>query len=299
MALNDYSVEIDPVDLSEAPRLEKDANSRGPVIGAVCLLVAFAAMMIHGSLPELTPKDIVAMDGYVGEPPTRHIFNLQSFEDEQSAQNSPDENNGQEIAADDTMVAGSKEIVAVATPEQIQPDSKAVISAINAAGADQADLSSVEIPDQAKEQQAKENQAKEQPAKEQIIEKTIVASSTVPNTTKPVLEELPTTVVKPAALAAEPVPLKRAENTDTELVAGNGATKNTGDSTDFLPMLRVLGEATILRASPSIRSRGVLSLGAGVTVTMFEQQGDWVHIGVNDGSAITGYLLANELGNVK
>ena len=113
------------------------------------------------------------------------------------------------------------------------------------------------------------------------------------------LEELPTTVVKPAALAAEPVPLKRAENTDTELVAGNGATKNTGDSTDFLPMLRVLGEATILRASPSIRSRGVLSLGAGVTVTMFEQQGDWVHIGVNDGSAITGYLLANELGNVK
>ena len=314
MALNNYSVEIDPVDLSEAPRLEKESYSRATVIGAVCCIAALAAMMIHGSLPELTPKEIVAMDGYVGEQPTRQFFNLHSFEDpvvedQQLAEKSMVEPDEQMVAAVDATTAASKETnkepVAVTASEQIQTASTVVSSEVSTTTSNAATIESTdEGPEQTASQAA--GQAAGQTAGQtasQITERTIVASSTVPDTGKPVLKELPTTVVKPTAAIAQPLPLKRNEYKETELVQGSTtaqvAASQSSDSNRFLPLRRVLSDSASLRATPASGSQALLSLRTGMTVTVFEQQGDWVHVGVNDGSALTGYVLANELRDVE
>jgi len=42
--------------------------------------VLFLALLAYGSLPELSPEEIVAMEGYAGEQPTKHIFNIHSLE---------------------------------------------------------------------------------------------------------------------------------------------------------------------------------------------------------------------------
>lgn len=316
MALNNYSVEIDPVDLSEAPRLEKDSYSRATVIGVGCCIAVLAAMMIHGSLPELTPKEIVAMDGYVGEQPTRHIFNLQSFEDpvvedQQPAEKGMVKPDEQMVAAVDTTAVANretdleteKEPAAVTASEQTQPVSTVVNSEVGAIAAP-ATESTDEVPEPIAEPIAE--QAARQTAGQtasQITERTIVASSTVPDTGKPVLKELPTTVVKPTAAIAQPLPLKRNEYKETELVqdstSGQVVTNQSGDSNRFLPLRRVLSDSASLRALPASGSQALLSLSTGMTVTVFEQQGDWVHVGVNDGSALTGYVLANELRDVE
>ena len=75
------NMDFDLEDLAEAPRLTKERAPRGVIIGAIAVVVLLGALVIHGSLPDLSPEEIIAMDGYEGEQPTRHIFNLQSLEE--------------------------------------------------------------------------------------------------------------------------------------------------------------------------------------------------------------------------
>ena len=66
----------------------------------------------------------------------------------------------------------------------------------------------------------------------------------------------------------------------------------------LLPLRSVLADFTELKASPTRQSKTILSLGRGVIVTAFERHGKWIHIGTNDGSSITGYVLESSLGRV-
>lgn len=83
-----FNDDINQRDLSEAPRLAKDKQSYGSVVGIVCAVLLFGVLLILGSQPELTPEEIIAMEGYEGEQPTRHIFNLQSMEESEATSNS-------------------------------------------------------------------------------------------------------------------------------------------------------------------------------------------------------------------
>jgi len=76
-----FNDDINQRDLSEAPRLEKDKQSFGGVVGIAIAVLLFGVLLILGSQPELTPEEIISMDGYEGEQPTRHIFNLQDMEE--------------------------------------------------------------------------------------------------------------------------------------------------------------------------------------------------------------------------
>ena len=75
-----FNDDINQRDLSEAPRLQKDKQSFGGVVGIAIAVLLFGVLLILGSQPELTPEEIISMDGYEGEQPTRHIFNLQDMD---------------------------------------------------------------------------------------------------------------------------------------------------------------------------------------------------------------------------
>lgn len=73
--------EIDYQDFQEAPAFARPPGFSPLVIG-ICGALAgllLAVLLIRGSMPELTPEQIVAMDGYEGQQPPRYIFNLDSL----------------------------------------------------------------------------------------------------------------------------------------------------------------------------------------------------------------------------
>jgi len=105
--------------------------------------------------------------------------------------------------------------------------------------------------------------------------------------TTPTIDEASDTVVVASVAAIEPVPVP----------VGNSAPA-AGAKGKLLPLRSVLADFTELKASPTRQSRTLLSLGRGVIVTAFERHGKWIHIGTNDGSSITGYVLESSLGKV-
>lgn len=74
--------DIDERDLSEAPRLVKVRHSFGTRIGAALLAALVVGLLIYGSLPELSPGEIVSMDDYQGEQPTRYTINIHGLREE-------------------------------------------------------------------------------------------------------------------------------------------------------------------------------------------------------------------------
>ena len=101
--------------------------------------------------------------------------------------------------------------------------------------------------------------------------------------TTPTIDEAADTVVIASVAAIEPVPVP----------AGGSGSKGK-----LLPLRSVLADSTELKASPTSQSKTLLSLGRGVVVTAFERHGEWIHIGTNDGSSITGFVLESSLGKV-
>lgn len=86
MQVTDQNFDIE--DLQEAPTLPRTQKVHPVLVGVVGSVVglALAVMFIRGSLPEMTPEQIVAMEGYEGQQPPRHIFNLDSIDSAQNAQ---------------------------------------------------------------------------------------------------------------------------------------------------------------------------------------------------------------------
>lgn len=321
-----HDVDIDPLDFSEAPRLAKEAYPRGAVAGGIACAVLFLAMLVYGSLPELSPSEIVAMDGYAGERPTRHIFNLQSLEDSEESpalvkQNVPSiarvppietAKVEAEKAEIDEAVTEIKPVPVETAQVAVKPttvaaaDTETVSAAV--AAPSNVEIANVEIADVESTSEAIESsEPKVQLAKSEVAlrvfaenaEQKVVAAQA----TTPAVRELPTTIVT-SALVAEPspmpMPIKRNEYKHAELARGPAlaSVATTDEKGRLLPLRAVLNDFTEVKKSPSSQSSTVLSLGRGVVVTAFEKQGDWVHIGTNDGSSITGYVLESSIGKI-
>jgi len=108
-------LDISPVDFSEAPRLNK--SGLPPVLKAVAgiCLVVFCIMLLYGSLPEMSPTEIVASDDYVGEQPERNLLTLENLRTQApSATRSTLASAATEPAGE---VEASKEVVIAAQPE--------------------------------------------------------------------------------------------------------------------------------------------------------------------------------------
>jgi len=63
-----------------------------------------------------------------------------------------------------------------------------------------------------------------------------------------------------------------------------------------LVSLQVKTQYSNVRSGPSTDNRILTSLSTGAVVSVFGRDGDWLEVGLNDGSAITGYMHKSLLG---
>jgi len=208
MNYQSQQLDINPGDFSEAPRLNK--SGLPPVLKAVAgiCLVVFCIMLLYGSLPEMSPTEIVASDDYVGEQPERNLLTLENLRTQ-----SPSATRSAATSAV-TDVEASEESFVVVEPKAAVPQ-------------------------------------------------TIVSKATP---------------IEPDVI--KQVPAVRVSKSD---------------SSGFLPVRTVLRDNTMLKLAPELQSKTLLALGMGVQVTVFESQGNWIYVGTNDGSSITGYVRDAEL----
>jgi len=304
-----HNLDFDERDLSEAPRLAKDTQPRGLIVGGCVAVVLFLALLAYGSLPELSPEEIVAMEGYAGEQPTKHIFNIHSLEQAVAEK---------QVAAKPAVETTAKmdqpkpEILEIAEKEMAEPATRVetaspvvVTTAIqpevveplkpSPEPVDVAVLQPQPVAEQAPREEVVIVEQISEPVVETVASRTAspaVLFSTeervvAAEATTPTIDEASDTVVVSSVAAIEPVPLP----VGSSAIASDSRGK-------LLPLRSVLADFTELKASPTTRSRTLLSLGRGVVVTAFERHGKWIHIGTNDGSSITGYVLETSLGRV-
>ncbi len=74
------------------------------------------------------------------------------------------------------------------------------------------------------------------------------------------------------------------------------AVEDAPDDKSAYPVLQVKRQYSNVRAGPSTSDQILTSLEIGSTVTVFDRRGDWLQIGVNDDSSITGYIHKSLLG---
>ena len=317
-----HNHDFDERDLSEAPRLAKDSQPPGLIIGGGIAVVFFLGMLAYGSLPELSPQEIVSMDGYAGEQPTKHIFNIHSLEeaaaDEKLAeapavinQSNPDQSAEQSVAEVDDQEMAKPEAVAeletpietpiettVSEPDVVASVQPTPVETVRPQPIDEAVVQAAPLPQAeiANEEVVISEQASE-PVVTTVATRAIAPASLFGRdqeervmaalATTPTIDESADTVVVSSVAAIEPVPAP----------TGSSAIP-AGSKGKLLPLRSVLADFTELKASPTRQSKTLLSLGRGVIVTAFERRGKWIHIGTNDGSSITGYVLESSLGRV-
>ncbi len=84
-----YGEDINSADMAEAPRRERESKVKSVAIvgGSTIVVLVVAIMLIVGSLPAVTPEQIVQRDDYEGQQQPRHIFNLYSLKQDQTRRN--------------------------------------------------------------------------------------------------------------------------------------------------------------------------------------------------------------------
>ncbi len=339
--------EISSLDLSEAPRIVKQKRSPGAVAGISLVVVLLLGLLIVGSLPELSPEEIISMDGYQGEQPITHIFNLESLEKNSVTSRSlnaatiadPDR---QEI--DNALPIAVTEAIPPTDPvitrppaqpttqsteqptEQFKEQPKAQLaeqqgetasvssSVVTAAESNQPSrepaVTTEDLPIARTEpvpesvtdasveqwQLLQESVPQAEPVSDATVEAAIINPApqqkvTSATATTPTIEEANDTVVVASIAAPEPVPLPAG----VANVAGDVLLEDGG----LLPLRSVIVDATELKVSPAEQAETVLSFPVGATVSVFETSGEWAHVGANDGSSTTGYVLESSLGPVQ
>ncbi len=334
-----HNHDFDERDLSEAPRLAKDSQPRGLIVGGVVAAALFLGLLAYGSRPELSPEDIVSMEGYAGEQPTKYIFNIHSL-DQQSSDDqmaaAPEnmeqprlEQSGlaesaeaeqeiahQEMAKPEVEVELESPVVVTTSmqPEPVIPElvtrepvapvlvtpepSVATVETVQSQSTEVA----VVLPILQPEIEVTENEVITSAQTSDPVVTTIATRIEPPASlfgtvqeervvaamaTTPTIDEASDTVVVSSVAAIEPVPVPSGSLTAVPSSKGK-----------LLPLRSVLEDFTELKASPTAQSKTILSLERGVVVTAFERRGKWIHIGTNDGSSITGYVLESSLGRV-
>jgi len=119
-------LDITPLDFSEAPRLNKSGIPPAmKVVAGICIVV-FGIMLLYGSLPEMSPKEIIASDEYVGEQPDRNLLTLENVRSQAPAvsrtaavSNAPTAVDVAEQQAPTTVseVVASKEVILTVEPK--------------------------------------------------------------------------------------------------------------------------------------------------------------------------------------
>jgi len=300
-----FTDDINSHDLSEAPRLAKDSQPKGPIIGIIAAVLLLIGLLIYASFPELSPEEIISMDGYEGEQPTKHIFNLQSLEESKAvAKASVAVSNGQNDLPQDVAVATVETPIA---PSVQTPIEESPVVEIVPVPQDQLPIlePEPEVIEVVTPEPSEPAQSEEQPLPvaesvvvpvasdpvrvsqfDKIPEQRVVASKA----TTPKLEEQPGTVVISTAVVDELAPLSIGSSVSSALENKN---------TRLLPLRIVLEDSTALKSAADTGSSTVMLLGKGVVVSAFERQGEWIYVGTNDDSSATGYVRESSLGKVE
>jgi len=300
-----FTDDINSHDLSEAPRLAKDSQPKGPIIGISAAVLLLIGLLIYASFPELSPEEIISMDGYEGEQPTKHIFNLQSLEESKAvAKANVAVSNGQSDVPQDMAVATVETPIAplVQTPIEELP-----VVEIVPLPQDQLPIlePEPEVIEVVTPEPSEPAQSEEQPLPvaesvvvpvasdpvrvsqfDKIPEQRVVASKA----TTPKLEEQPGTVVISTAVLNELAPMS---------ISGSVSSALENKNTRLLPLRIVLEDSTALKSAADTGSSTVMLLGKGVVVSAFERQGEWIYVGTNDDSSATGYVRESSLGRVE
>ena len=329
--------DISPRDLSEAPRLERESQSRGLLIGIAVGALLFVGLLILGSQPDLSPEEIVSMEGYGGEQPTRHIFNLESFEESDVVGNVSDaaDSNGVESTQKASMPgpgekgndpiegqANTARVVAPTAPKTPIRESSQRSVAVETNETQRSQIVKPKLETRAPQPDTTEpvRSVVNEIATTETIEPAVVqsteqeqAQSTVPASTAQtsIFDNVPEQRVV-ASMATTP---RLEEQPDTVVVStavvdefapmpiGSTRTISSGDSFGsrgvLLPLRSVLNDSTELKDAPDENSETLMLLGQGVVVTALERRGKWILIGTNDASSLTGYVLESGLAKVE
>jgi len=298
--------------LSEAPRLEKDKQSFGAVVGIAVAILLFAVLLIFGSQPDNlqdmeepeTPASVQAAEPSLNtsdqavaivEAPTATVAKapVENSTDQGSPQTTElavvksttvdPEATAPKPAIVDTEVVEPP--VAVTEPVPVAPTEEvpvAVTEPVTDAPTEEAPVAVTEpvVPTETPVA-VTEPVAPQAPVRPSLFENAEEERVVAAMATTPKLEEQPDTVVVSTADvdALTPMPIR---------------SPSAGERV-LLPLRTVLNESTELKAEPDEESDTLILLGEGVVVSAFERRGEWIFVGTNDGSATTGYVLEDWL----
>ena len=317
-----FSDDINSHDLSEAPRIERDSQSYGHLVAIGAAVLLLIGLLIYASFPELSPEEIISMDGYEGEQPTKHIFNLQSLEESKAmakgiAPSVIDQQSSEPQAEDESLtMSEAPAATSIQAPIQVPNEEPPIVETVPLE----------ELPILEPEPEVQVPEITESATVEvEVIEPVVVAEPVEPVQVEvppePVIEsETTTDVVEPpsqfdtipeqrvvASMATSP---KLEEQPDTVVISTaaiddltplpiGGTTSLGNNNSRLMPLRKILEDATELKVEADDGSQTLMLLGEGVVVSAFERQGEWIYIGTNDGSSATGYVRESRLGTVE
>ncbi len=292
--LNDRS-DFDHLDLEELPRRYPESRLRTVFITAavIVFVLAFAVFMIRGSMPELTPEQIVQMKGYEGQQAPRQIFNLYSLRKYQE----------QNAEAKLTATANRTSLSAGSSDSIIEPDGDSTSQSGHA------DTTVVQTTVESESREAGSTKREQEvivaasnrgavPRVTIISDKHGEASTAMP-VKLPANSKTKTESVtnKPAARTYEKAELKRQGELPVLATGSSRSDSENRQKAEVLPVGVVKGDQTRLRSGPSRNSDILLLLAKGDSITIFDTVGEWTHVGANDGSSTMGYVHNSLLDN--
>ena len=283
---------FDSIDLQEAPYVVKTKRYHPVVVGvgAALFSVILALVLVSGSMPEMSPEQIVAMEGYEGRQSPRHIFNLESLSttDQKDLPRTPvTPQSAAEVKTGDRLQDRTAEVVV----EAVEVDSAAAVESPAISTDSFAALLAIEI-EEPKDDWALE--IVEIPAAPIIVGKDAQAVA-APDVEEFDYRKLNRRTNPRKSVATSPAPDANApDEMAVQIPQGEPAT-----TIKVLPVLTINTDQAYMRAKPSQTSDIKLTLARGMSVTAFEQSGAWIHVGTNDGSSITGYVHQSSISTIE
>lgn len=271
-----YNEDVGHADMAEAPRRIPESKSKGFLMGLVVTVVVLvlAVVLIRGSLPAMTPEQIVQQKEYQGQQPPRHIFNLYSLK--QDKQRRELETTGTKLE----QAAGSEELEQSGS-SGTKTEARAVVKPDVTTIYEKADLKrEAVLPVVSK----LATDVVEAPASDTVTEPLILAVS------KPAqaISDLPQT-----ARVVEPTVAKTVQEGRAAVASIASAPLN--DLTE-LPVQTIELNNSRLRSRPAFDAEVIKMLKKGQTITVFAKVGEWTQIATNDGAGTTGYIHNSLLG---
>ena len=281
---------FDSNDLQEAPYVVK-AKGYHPVvvsIGAALVSMTLALVLVIGMMPEMSPKQIVAMEGYQGRQPPRQIFNLESLATSGEGESSQLMVTPQSAAGVNVSDRSQDRKVEPVVQTVVEPVVEPVVKTVEV-DSNEAVVSPVADTDSFAALLAIDTEEPKDAWALEIVEvpaSPIIVGKDAQEVSAPDVEEFDYRKLNRRTSNRDSIATTRTpEATAVQTQQGAPAT-----TIKVLPVLTVNTDQAYVRAKPSQTSDIKLTLAKGMSVTAFEQAGAWFHVGANDGSSITGYV---------